>query len=55
MEGELTTGAGGVVDGAPPGGVPLTEFKLIVPEDWDAFLKTHKQFVTEWNKMVGMR
>ena len=39
----------------PPGGVPLTEFKLIVPEDWDAFLKTHTQFVREWDKMVGMR
>jgi iron(III) transport system substrate-binding protein len=39
----------------PPGGVPITDFKLIVPDDWDAFLKTHSQFVKEWDKMVGMR
>ncbi len=43
-------------DVAPPaGGAPITAFKLLVPEDWDAFLKTHSQFVKEWNAMVGMR
>ena len=39
----------------PPGGVPITDFKLIVPDDWDAFMRTHTQFVKEWNKVVGMR
>jgi iron(III) transport system substrate-binding protein len=39
----------------PEGGAPITDFKLLVPDDWDAFLKTHAQFVKEWNTMVGMR
>jgi len=44
------------VDVKPPaGGVPITEFKQLIPEDWDAFLKTHAAFVKEWNGMVGMR
>jgi iron(III) transport system substrate-binding protein len=43
-------------DVAPPAGaVPITSFKLLSPPDWDAFLKTHSQFVKEWNSMVGMR
>lgn len=39
----------------PAGGVPITAFKQLAPTDWDAFLKTHGQFVKEWNAMVGMR
>ena len=39
----------------PPGGVPIADFKMIVPDDWDAFLKTQSQFVKEWDKMLGMR
>ena len=39
----------------PPGGVPITDFKLVVPEDWGDFLKTHTQFVKEWDRMLGMR
>ena len=39
----------------PPGVVPISDFKLLSPTDWDAFLKTHSQFVKEWNAMVGMR
>jgi len=39
----------------PAGGVPITEFKQLIPDDWDAFLKTHATFVKEWNAMVGMR
>ena len=39
----------------PDGGVPITAFKLIAPDDWDAFLKTHGMFVKEWNTLVGMR
>ena len=23
--------------------------------DWDAFLKTHTQFVREWDKVTGLR
>ncbi len=43
-------------DVAPPlGGVPITDFKLIVPEEWEPFLKTHTQFVKEWDKIVGMK
>ncbi len=33
----------------------VTDFKLIVPDDWDAFLKTHTQFVREWDRMTGIR
>lgn len=40
---------------APPGGVKATDLKVLAPTDWDAFLKTHSQFVREWNKMTGMR
>jgi len=44
------------VDVSPPaGGVPITDFKLLIPPDWEAFLKTHSQFVKEWDKIVGMR
>jgi iron(III) transport system substrate-binding protein len=39
----------------PAGGIPITEFKILAPPDWDAFLKTHTQFVREWDKMVGLR
>ena len=33
----------------------ITEFKVLAPTDWDAFLKTHNQFVREWDKMTGLR
>ena len=39
----------------PASGLPITAFKLLIPGDWDAFLKTHAAFVKEWNTMVGMR
>ena len=39
----------------PKDGLPITAFKHLIPEDWDAFLKTHSTFVKEWNAMVGMR
>jgi iron(III) transport system substrate-binding protein len=39
----------------PAGGIPITEFKVLAPTDWDAFLKTHAQFVREWDKMTGLR
>jgi hypothetical protein len=31
------------------------EFKVLVPADWNAFLKTHTEFVREWDKMTGLR
>jgi iron(III) transport system substrate-binding protein len=40
---------------APLGGVKATDLKVLSPTDWDAFLKTHAQFVREWNKLTGMR
>jgi iron(III) transport system substrate-binding protein len=39
----------------PPNGAPLTEFKMLEPDDWEAFLKTHTQFVREWDRMTGIR
>jgi iron(III) transport system substrate-binding protein len=39
----------------PKGGQPITDFKLLAPDDWETFLKTHRQFVAEWDRMVGMR
>jgi len=39
----------------PPGGVAKSTFKLMVPDDWDKFIKTHSQFVREWDKMTGLR
>ncbi|OJW28246.1 MAG: hypothetical protein BGO51_25580 [Rhodospirillales bacterium 69-11] len=39
----------------PAGGIPITDIKLLAPDDWETFLKTHTQFVREWDRMVGMR
>ena len=39
----------------PPGGASVTEFKLLIPNDWQAFEKTHAQFVREWDKITGLR
>jgi iron(III) transport system substrate-binding protein len=39
----------------PAGGVRASDLKLLFPDDWDAFLKTHTQFVREWDKITGMR
>jgi iron(III) transport system substrate-binding protein len=39
----------------PRGGVKATDLKVLFPTDWDAFLKTHAQFVREWNKITGLR
>jgi iron(III) transport system substrate-binding protein len=39
----------------PQGGIPISQFKILAPTDWDAFLKTHTQFAREWDRMVGMR
>jgi iron(III) transport system substrate-binding protein len=39
----------------PPGGIPKAQFKLMQPDDWEAFIKTHSQFVREWDRMTGVR
>ena len=40
---------------APPGGVQVTAFKLLVPDDWHALEASHLAYVKEWNKLTGMR
>ena len=39
----------------PPGGEPITKFKLLFPEDWEAFQATHAAYAKEWNKLIGLR
>lgn len=39
----------------PPGGQPMAGEKMMVPGNWDDFLKSHSQYVREWDRMVGMR
>lgn len=39
----------------PPGGVSVSKLKLLFPADWEAFLKTRKEFVKFWDPMTGLR
>jgi iron(III) transport system substrate-binding protein len=39
----------------PPGGLPLDKVKLLYPDDWQAYLATHDQFVKAWSKVTGVR
>ncbi len=39
----------------PPGGQSMVGVKMMVPGDWDAFLKSHSQYVREWDRMTGLR
>jgi iron(III) transport system substrate-binding protein len=39
----------------PPGGEPLEKLKLLMPDDWDAFLKSRTEFAREWDKYTGLR
>ena len=39
----------------PPGGLPITQFKLLMPEDWSAFLASRAEFQREWNRITGPR
>jgi iron(III) transport system substrate-binding protein len=39
----------------PPGGVSVTELKLLFPEDWNAFLASRTEFVREWDRITGLR
>lgn len=39
----------------PPGGEPLDKLKLLLPTDWEAFLKSRTEFAKEWDKYTGLR
>jgi iron(III) transport system substrate-binding protein len=39
----------------PPGGLPITQFKLLMPEDWQAFLASRLEFQREWDRITGLR
>jgi iron(III) transport system substrate-binding protein len=39
----------------PPGGQPRDTFKVMVPDDWETFIRSHAQFVREWDRMTGLR
>lgn len=39
----------------PPGGIAMSKMKLLVPDDWDAYLKSRKDFVELWGKISGLR
>ena len=39
----------------PPGGEPLDKIKLLLPDDWEAFLKSRTEFAKEWDKYTGLR
>jgi iron(III) transport system substrate-binding protein len=37
-----------------PGGMKLSDFKLLYPQDLQAFAASHATFVKEWNGMMGL-
>lgn len=39
----------------PPGGEPLEKLKLLMPADWEVFLKSRTEFAREWDKLTGLR
>jgi len=39
----------------PPGGIPTSQMKVLLVDDWDAYMKSRPQFVREWDKMMGIR
>ena len=39
----------------PPGGEPLDKLKLLLPADWDSFLKSRAEFAKEWDRYTGLR
>ena len=43
------------IDAPPmPTGVKLSDFKLLYPEDWDAYAAARDEFSKEWNGMLGL-
>ena len=39
----------------PPGGEPLEKLKLLMPADWETFLKSRTEFAREWDRYTGLR
>jgi len=39
----------------PPGGEPLDKLTLLMPTDWETFLKSRAEFAKEWDKYTGLR
>jgi iron(III) transport system substrate-binding protein len=39
----------------PPGGEPLEKLKLLMPADWESFLKSRSEFAKEWDRYTGLR
>jgi iron(III) transport system substrate-binding protein len=39
----------------PPGGETLEKLKLLMPDDWEAFLKSRTEFARDWDKYTGLR
>jgi iron(III) transport system substrate-binding protein len=39
----------------PPGGLPIGQVKLLMPEDWQAFLASRPEFQREWDRITGLR
>ncbi len=39
----------------PPGGVPITKIKLLIPSDWQKFLASRPDFLRAWDSLAGMR
>lgn len=43
-------------DVAPPkGGIPLTEMKLLTPDDWGSYVEGRRDFLQEWGRLSGLR
>lgn len=38
----------------PPGGIPITQLKLLFPTDWPGLLKERPGFVRTWKDMMGL-
>jgi len=39
----------------PPGGLPINQLRLLLPEDWHAFLSSRAEFAREWDRLTSMR
>lgn len=39
----------------PPGGIPTSQMKVLLVDNWDDYMKSRPQFVREWDKMMGIR
>ena len=39
----------------PPGGIPTSQMKVLLVDNWEDYMKSRPQFVREWDKMMGIR